>query len=133
MRRSARQLTGAGRIVMSVTAERCEGCAAAEPRTPLDGVWLCDRCADRRVAVFTGYPELPDPLSPATLNDHEGVTLREHVFVNVLSPSCSSWRRDARAVAARGAGYSAVTSVTAARAEDSSTIAFDSAKAATRD
>ena len=30
-------------------------------------------------------------------------------------------------------GYSAVTSVTAARAEDSSTIAFDSAKAATRD
>jgi hypothetical protein len=29
-------------------------------------------------------------LSPATLNDHEGVTLREHQFVNVLSPSSSS-------------------------------------------
>jgi hypothetical protein len=29
-------------------------------------------------------------VSPATLNDHEGVTLREHEFVNVLSPSCSS-------------------------------------------
>ena len=26
------------------------------------------------------------PLSPATLNDHEGVTLREHEFVNMLSP-----------------------------------------------
>jgi hypothetical protein len=25
-------------------------------------------------------------LSPATLDDHEGVTLREHEFVNVLSP-----------------------------------------------
>jgi hypothetical protein len=28
-------------------------------------------------------------VSPATLNDHEGVTLREHQFVNVLSPSWS--------------------------------------------
>jgi hypothetical protein len=28
-------------------------------------------------------------LSPATLNDHEGDTLREHEFVNVLSPPSS--------------------------------------------
>jgi hypothetical protein len=34
--------------------------------------------------------EIADLVSPATLNDHEGVTLREHEFVNVLSPSCSS-------------------------------------------
>jgi hypothetical protein len=77
MRRSARQLTGAGRIVMSVTAERCEGCAAAEPRTSLDGVWLCDRCADRRVAVFTGYPELPDPPPPLEVVSGDG---RRHVL-----------------------------------------------------
>ena len=41
------------------------------------------------------------------------------------------WRRDGQAIAVSG-DYSAVTSVIA-RAEDSSTIAFDSAKAATRD
>jgi len=35
-------------------------------------------------------PMLLASVSPATLNDHEGVTLREHQFVNVLSPSSSS-------------------------------------------
>jgi hypothetical protein len=29
-------------------------------------------------------------VSPASLNDHEGVAFREHHFVNVLSPSSSS-------------------------------------------
>ena len=32
---------------------------------------------------------LSRPVSPATLDEHEADTLREHVFVNVLSPSWS--------------------------------------------
>jgi hypothetical protein len=30
-------------------------------------------------------------LSAATFDEHEGDTITEHHFVNVLSPSCSSW------------------------------------------
>jgi hypothetical protein len=30
-------------------------------------------------------------LSPATFDEHQGDTITEHRFVNVLSPSCSSW------------------------------------------
>jgi hypothetical protein len=30
-------------------------------------------------------------VSPATFDEHQGDTITEHRFVNVLSPSCSSW------------------------------------------
>jgi hypothetical protein len=30
------------------------------------------------------------PLSGATLDEHEGDTIHDHQFVNVLSPSCPS-------------------------------------------
>jgi len=30
-------------------------------------------------------------LSPATFDEHEGDTITEHRFVNVLSSPCSSW------------------------------------------
>jgi hypothetical protein len=36
---------------------------------------MCDRCADRRVARITGYPELPEPPPPANLPGPDG---REH-------------------------------------------------------
>ena len=40
----------------------------------LDGVRLCDRCADRRVAARTGYPELPDPPAPQVVVGPDGRT-----------------------------------------------------------
>ena len=86
----------------------------------------------RSIFSTLGYEFESEPLSAATLDEHEGDTMHEHQFVNVLSPSCpsevalwSSWWRRRR--------HSDVTSVTAARAEDSSTIDLFSAKAATRD
>ena len=53
----------------------CEDCGTSGARTALGGVWLCDRCADRRVASITGYPELPDPPPPVTLRGPDG---RDH-------------------------------------------------------
>jgi hypothetical protein len=41
--------------------EKCDDCGAANPRVSLGDASLCDRCADRRVARMTGYPELPEP------------------------------------------------------------------------
>jgi hypothetical protein len=35
-------------------------------------------------------PDSPFRLSPAAFDEHEGDTVTEHRFVNVLSPSCSS-------------------------------------------
>ena len=40
----------------------------------LDGTRLCDRCADRRVAAHTGWPELPDPPAPQVLIGPDGRT-----------------------------------------------------------
>lgn len=62
---------------MSVSTETCEDCGAADPRTSVGGVWLCDRCTDRRVAAFTGYPELPDPPPPVEITSGDG---RLHVL-----------------------------------------------------
>jgi hypothetical protein len=72
-------------------------------------------------------------LLAATLDEHEGDAFHEHEFVNVLSPSSSLDVTSGSAGRQCDRGYSAVTSVTADRVEDSSTIAFPSAKAATRD
>jgi hypothetical protein len=58
-------------------AEICHDCGATEPRTSLDGVWLCDRCADRQVAVTTGHPGLPDPPDPLEMLGGDG---RRHVL-----------------------------------------------------
>jgi hypothetical protein len=62
---------------MLVVADTCEDCGAAEPRTSLDGVLLCDRCTDQRVAAFTGHPELPDPSPPLEIMNGDG---RIHVL-----------------------------------------------------
>lgn len=35
-------------------------------------MWLCDRCADRRIAKLTGWLELPDPPGPVTFRDPDG-------------------------------------------------------------
>jgi len=45
-------------------AEGCADCGAGQTQVVLDGKRLCDRCADRRVAARTGWPELPDPPAP---------------------------------------------------------------------
>lgn len=63
------------RRVDVVAGGACEGCGASVARTSLGGLWLCDRCADRRVARVTGYPELPEPPPPVTLPDPDG---RQH-------------------------------------------------------
>jgi hypothetical protein len=42
----------------------------------LDGVGLCDRCADRRIAAITGFPELPDPPPPFVVTGADGRTHR---------------------------------------------------------
>lgn len=38
----------------------------------MDGDELCDRCADRRVAAHTGFPELPPPPAPITFAGPDG-------------------------------------------------------------
>jgi hypothetical protein len=60
-----------------VTTLACEDCGAPNPRTSLSGVWLCDRCADRRISSITGYPVLPDPPPPISLAGTDG---RQHVL-----------------------------------------------------
>lgn len=41
-------------------------------RIALDGVLLCDRCADRHIAATTGFPELPHPPDPEKLTGPDG-------------------------------------------------------------
>ncbi len=53
-------------------SDLCEDCGAPGPRVSLDGVSLCDRCSDRRVAAITGYPELPDAPQPIEVADADG-------------------------------------------------------------
>lgn len=64
-------------MVMPMAADMCGDCGAADPRTTLAGELLCDRCTDRRVAVITGHPELPDPPPPLEITSSDG---RRHVL-----------------------------------------------------
>ena len=50
----------------------CSRCGSADARTWISGDLLCDRCADRRIAAHTGFPELPDPPAPFVLRDAAG-------------------------------------------------------------
>jgi hypothetical protein len=65
-------------IVVTVAVQTCEDCGAAEPRTSLSGVWLCDRCTDRRVEMITGYPEAPEAPPPLEIVTEDG---RRHVLI----------------------------------------------------
>lgn len=53
-------------------SDACRDCGAPDPRAAIDGDHLCDRCADRRIAHHTGYPELPDPPAPTVLVGVDG-------------------------------------------------------------
>jgi hypothetical protein len=55
-------------------ADGCADCAAVQTQVVLDGKRLCDRCADRRVAGRTGWPELPDPPAPQVVVGPDGRT-----------------------------------------------------------
>jgi len=55
-----------------VTGGACAECGASDARMSLAGASLCYRCADRRVARITGYPELPEPPPPANLPGPDG-------------------------------------------------------------
>lgn len=46
-------------------------------RFVVDGHRLCDRCADRRVAARSGWPELPDPPPPLVVTGPDG---RSHIM-----------------------------------------------------
>ena len=61
-----------------MSADVCEDCGASKPRVHLGDAVVCDRCADKRVAAHTGYPELPEPPPPFTAADAYGrrLTLR---------------------------------------------------------
>ncbi|MGH8906078.1 MAG: DUF7713 domain-containing protein [Egibacteraceae bacterium] len=60
----------------------CTECGAGDARISLDGVLLCDRCADRRIAAATGLPELPDPPEAEKLTgpDDRGHHLRYRLW-----------------------------------------------------
>ncbi len=61
-----------------VALDACDDCGGPQPRVRLGTAVLCDRCADRRIAAKTGFPELPDP-PPAierTTLDGRRITLR---------------------------------------------------------
>jgi len=51
----------------------CDDCGAADARVGLGDANLCDRCADRRVANITGWPELGEPPPALRLSDPDGV------------------------------------------------------------
>jgi hypothetical protein len=55
---------------------RCEDCAKPA-RLVVDDGRVCDRCGDRRIAVATGWPVLPDPALPEVVIGADG---REHRF-----------------------------------------------------
>jgi hypothetical protein len=50
----------------------CADCGADAGRSYVSGVLLCDRCLDRRVAVRTGLPELPEPPDAETYVGPDG-------------------------------------------------------------
>ena len=70
--------------------ERCEDCGLQGPRVSLGGASLCDRCADRRIARLTGFPELPEPPAPFHVTGPDG---RAHVME---TRRCRSPHRDRR-------------------------------------
>ena len=59
-------------------AGRCRDCGDDGANVVLDGVELCDRCADRRTAALTGFAPLPEPPAPIRLVDAVG---RPHTLV----------------------------------------------------
>ena len=62
----------AGGVGCVTEPETCTDCGGGSARTFLSGTLLCDRCTDRRVAQFTGYPELPDPPPDLALTGPDG-------------------------------------------------------------
>ena len=55
-----------------MASEVCSDCESHDARVSLDGVSLCDRCADRRVAALTGWPELPVPPPDVEMRGPDG-------------------------------------------------------------
>ena len=60
------------RSVGPVSDASCRACGALDARTSIDGVALCDRCADRAIAEATGWPELPHPPPALTVEGPDG-------------------------------------------------------------
>jgi hypothetical protein len=55
-------------------ADGCADCGAEKTQVVLDGTRLCHRCADRRIAAHTGWPELPDPPAAQVIVGPDGRT-----------------------------------------------------------
>ena len=55
-------------------------------RVPFDWRWSSPKLPDK-----ADSPCERSGNSPATFDEHEGDTITEHRFVNVLSSPCSSW------------------------------------------
>ena len=58
-------LEAAARTVSGVA---CEDCGNSDANTWLSNVLVCDRCYDKRIAEYTGFPRLPDPPPPVLLH-----------------------------------------------------------------
>ncbi|HUY54191.1 MAG TPA: hypothetical protein VMV23_03420 [Candidatus Nanopelagicaceae bacterium] len=56
----------------------CTSCQTPGAAVSLDGQVLCDRCADRRLASITGWPELPPPPPPEIIAGPDG---RHHTIL----------------------------------------------------
>ena len=50
----------------------CQDCGAADANVSLKGVKVCDRCANRRISHYTGFPRLPSPPPPIVLTGPDG-------------------------------------------------------------
>ena len=53
----------------------CEDCGNSDANTWLSNVLVCDRCYDKRIAEYTGFPRLPAPPPPVLLHGPDG---RDH-------------------------------------------------------
>jgi len=63
---------------MAMILATCTSCGAQGAAVSLDGQILCDRCADRRLASITGWPELPAPPLPEVVAGPDG---RRHTIL----------------------------------------------------
>ena len=63
----------AARVMTQRETRPCRRCGSPDARISASGDLLCDRCADRRIAAFTGFGELPAPPPPFVLHDADGV------------------------------------------------------------
>ena len=89
--------------LMATVPATCSKCHSPWAAVSLDGQLLCDRCADRRLAAVTGWPELPAPPPAEVITGPDG---RRHTILYRIMrwPGATSASAEELGVG-RGAGY----------------------------